>query len=101
MALMECDKVASADLQGKHFVHFIAHDRTVHSQKIDSKIGLEYFGNDGDKVFHAVLSGEYFDENVNQQRAAFQFEDAVIDRGSSMMFVLPRFRHSCESRLMI
>ena len=80
LALMECDKVASADLQGKHFVHFIAHDRTVHSQKIDSKIGLEYFGNDGDKVFHAVLSGEYFDENVNQQRAAFQFEDAVIDR---------------------
>ena len=79
LALMECDKVASADLQGKHFVHFIAHDRTVHSQKIDSKIGLEYFGNDGDKVFHAVLSGEYFDENVNQQRTAFQFEDAVID----------------------
>jgi hypothetical protein len=31
LTLMECDKVASADLKGFHFVHFIAHDRTVHS----------------------------------------------------------------------
>lgn len=44
LTLMECDKVASADLKGTHFVHFIAHDRTVHSQCIDSKLGLKYFG---------------------------------------------------------
>ena len=25
LTLMECDKVASADLKGSHFVHFIAH----------------------------------------------------------------------------
>ena len=29
LTLMECDKVASSDLKGRHFVHFIAHDRTV------------------------------------------------------------------------
>ena len=41
ITLMECDKVASADLKGSHFVHFIAHDRTVHSQAIDGKLGLK------------------------------------------------------------
>jgi hypothetical protein len=43
LTLMECDKVASADLKGYNFVHFIAHDRTVHSQNIDGKLGLKYF----------------------------------------------------------
>lgn len=80
LTLMECDKVASADLKGKHFVHFIAHDRTVHSQKIDGKLGLDYFGENSDRVFHAIVTGPFLDENVNQERTAFVFEDAVIDR---------------------
>jgi len=80
LTLMECDKVASADLQGSHFVHFIAHDRTVHSQKIDGKLGLKYFGPKEDRVFHAVLTGKFLDDNVNQERTKFQFEDAVLDR---------------------
>lgn len=79
LTLMECDKVASADLQGSHFVHFIAHDRTVHSQKIDGKLGLKYFGVNEDRVFHAVLTGKFLDDNVNQERTKFQFEDAVLD----------------------
>ena len=79
LTLMECDKVASADLKGHHFVHFIAHDRTVQSQCIDSKLGLKYFGDGGDRVFHAILTGEYLDKNVNQERTAFMFEDAVLD----------------------
>lgn len=80
LTLMECDKVASADLNGHHFVHFIAHDRTVQSQSIDGKLGLKYFGDDGDRVFHAILTGEYLDKNVNQERTAFMFEDVVLDR---------------------
>ncbi len=80
LTLMECDKVASADLKGHHFVHFIAHDRTVQSQSIDGKLGLKYFGDDGDRVFHAILTGEYLDMNVNQERTAFMFEDVVLDR---------------------
>ncbi|HEX8900341.1 MAG TPA: hypothetical protein VF769_03910, partial [Vitreimonas sp.] len=80
LTMMECDKVASADLKGSHFVHFIAHDRTVHSQSIDGKLGLKYFGDDGDRVFHAILTGEFLDSNVNQERTAFMFEDAVIER---------------------
>jgi hypothetical protein len=79
LTLMECDKVASADLKGAHFVHFIAHDRTVHSQAIDGKLGLKFFGDASDRVFHAVLTGEFLDKNVNQERTAFLFEDAVID----------------------
>lgn len=80
LTLMECDKVASADLKGSHFVHFIAHDRTVHSQSIDGKLGLKYFGEDNDRVFHAILTGEFLDQNVNQERTAFMFEDAVLER---------------------
>lgn len=80
LTLMECDKVASSDLTGQHFVHFIGHDRTVHSQAIDGKLGLGCFGALGDRVFHAILTGSYLDSNVNQQRTAFIFEDAVIDR---------------------
>jgi hypothetical protein len=80
LTLMECDRVASADLKGHHFVHFIAHDRTVQSQCIDGKLGLKYFGDIGDRVFHAILTGEYLDRNVNQERTAFMFEDVVLDR---------------------
>jgi hypothetical protein len=79
LILMECDKVASADLVGSHFVHFIAHDRTVHSQRIDGRLGLKYFGEDKDRVFHACLFGDFLDRNVNQERTRFTFEDAVIE----------------------
>lgn len=80
LTLMECDKVASADLKGSHFVHFIAHDRTVRSQAIDGKLGLKFFGANADRVFHAILTGQYLDANVNQERTAFTFEDAIIDK---------------------
>jgi hypothetical protein len=80
LTLMECDKVASADLKGSHFVHFIAHDRTVYSQNIDGKLGLKYFGLEEDRVFHGILRGQFLDESVNQERTAFMFEDAVIER---------------------
>jgi hypothetical protein len=80
LTLMECDKVASSDLKGTHFVHFIAHDRTVRSQSIDAKLGLKYFGTAEDRVFHGILRGEYLDRNVNQERTAFMFEDAVLDQ---------------------
>lgn len=80
LTLMECGKVASADLKGTHFVHFIAHDRTVKSQAIDGWLGLKFFGDSQDRVFHAIVTGKYLDENVNQERTSFLFEDAVIDR---------------------
>lgn len=79
LTLMECEKVASSDLKGNHFIHFIAHDRTVTSQKIDGKLGFSYFGAENDRVFHACLKGEYLDTHVNQERTSFLFEDSVID----------------------
>jgi hypothetical protein len=78
--MMECEKSASADLKGSHFIHFIAHDRTVHSQSIDAKLGLKTFGPENNRVFHGILTGEYLDSQVNQERTAFLFEDAVIER---------------------
>lgn len=80
LTMMECDKSASADLKGSHFIHFIAHDRTVHSQSIDGKLGLKTFGPNNDRVFHGILTGDYLDGRVNQERTAFLFEDAVIER---------------------
>lgn len=78
--LIECAKEASSDLNGHNFVHFIAHDRTVHSQRIDGKLGLKNFGEEQDSVFHGILTGDFLDENVNQERTGFMFEDAVLDR---------------------
>lgn len=52
----------------------------MHSQSIDGKLGLKYFGENQDRVFHAILVGEFLDKNVNQERTAFMFEDAVLDR---------------------
>lgn len=80
LTMMECEKIASADLKGSHFIHFIAHDRTVHSQSIDSKLGLKYFGTNENMVFHAILTGAFLDKHVNQERTKFTFEDAVLER---------------------
>lgn len=80
LTMMECEKIASADLKGSHFIHFIAHDRTVHSQSIDGKLGLHYFGPNDDLVFHAILTGDFLDKHVNQERTKFTFEDAVLER---------------------
>jgi hypothetical protein len=77
--LMECNKTASADLTGRHFIHFIAHDRTVHSQCIDGRLGLKYFGENGDRVFHACLFGTFLNRRVNQERTRFTFDDATIE----------------------
>lgn len=77
--LMECDKTASSDLSGRHFVHFIAHDRTVHSQNIDGRLGLKYFGTNEDRVFHACLFGSFLNRHVNQERTRFTFDDATIE----------------------
>jgi hypothetical protein len=79
LELMECDKTASADLSGRHFVHFIAHDRTVHSQNIDGRIGLKYFGSDADRTFHTCLFGSYLNGHVNQERTRFTFDDSTIE----------------------
>jgi hypothetical protein len=79
LTLMECEKSASSDLKGRHFVHFIAHDRTVHSQAIDGKLGIKYFGNNEDRVFHACIVGAFLNRNVNQERTRFTFEDSTIE----------------------
>lgn len=80
ITLLECDKAASSDLKGTHFIHFIAHDRTVQSQCVDGKLGLKYFGDGNNRVLHGILTGKFLDENVNQERTAFIFEDAVRER---------------------
>jgi len=78
--LLECDKSTSSDLKGFNFVHFVAHDRTVVSQAIDGKLGLKIYGQDNDRVFHGIVTGQYLDKNVNQERTAFHFPESEIDK---------------------
>jgi len=78
MQMLECDKVVSSNLQGSNFIHFIAHDRTVHSQPIDGKLGLKAFGQDG-HVFQALLTGDFLNKHVNQERTQFTFESSIIE----------------------
>lgn len=81
LEMLECDRVVSQNLKGSNFVHFIAHDRTVHSQPIDGKLGLKVYSRDGeDFVFHALLTGEFLDSHVNQERTKFTFEEDVIEK---------------------
>lgn len=79
LTLLECHKSASSSLGGNHFIHFIANDRTVVSQSIDSKLGIGYFGEDSDRVFHACIFAAYLDEHVNQERTGFTFDDRLLD----------------------
>lgn len=78
MLMMECEAEASSDLKGTHFIHFIAHGRTVHSEKIDQKLGFKKFGKDKNSVFHACVYGSFLDDNVNQQRTNFDFDDQIL-----------------------
>lgn len=77
LEMLQCDKIVSRNLQGSNFIHFIAHDRTVQSQPIDAKLGFKDFGED--RVFHALVSGIYLNQHVNQERTQFTFDQNIID----------------------
>ena len=80
LTLMECAKDASANLGGKHHIHFVAHHRTVISRKIDNQLGLGFFGEADDRVLHAIFAGEFLDQTVSQERTAFRFDDTDADK---------------------
>lgn len=76
---MECKSTASRDLPGNHFVHLIAHDRTVTSRKVDGLIGPKHLDEEERSVFHACVSGDFLDQRVNQERTSFNFSDDIAD----------------------
>lgn len=80
LTLMECAKDTGANLDGKHHVHFVAHERTVVSRKIDNKLGLGFFGKGADHAFHAILAGEFLDRTVDPERTAFRFDNTDADK---------------------
>jgi hypothetical protein len=79
LKLMECKPAASTDLPGNHFVHLIAHDRTVASRKVDGLVGPKFLNDSERSVFHACVSGAYLDERVNQERTSFNFSEDVVE----------------------
>ena len=75
-----CRKVASADFDGDHQLHFIANGRTVLTRKIDGLIGIGRFGADRSCVYHGCVSGQYLDDRVNQERTNFNFGEDVVEQ---------------------
>lgn len=76
-----CDSEASTGLDGNNQLHLLANGRTVESRKIDGLLGLHSFkfGDDEGLFFHGCVSGEYFDERVNEGRTAFNIPEKLID----------------------
>lgn len=75
-----CDKDASTGLDGNHQLHLLANGRTVESRKIDGLIGLKSlsFDNEDELIFHGCVSGNFFDDRVNEGRTAFNIPEKLI-----------------------
>ena len=82
LTLMECNKAASADLPGNPFLHFIAHNRTVLSHRLDGRLGLKTFGDEDRRVFHGCVAGAFLDDHVNQERTQFNFSSEIVEDSS-------------------
>jgi hypothetical protein len=59
---------------GYHWMFFAGNERVAHQDTIDSQLGLKYVGDDGDCVYVGLVTGEYLDNHVNQERTAFTFD---------------------------
>jgi len=75
-----CNKKASASFDGQHHLHFVANGRTVISRKIDGLLGIGTFGSNGDNVYHGCVMGDFLDENVNQERTHFNFDENTMNQ---------------------
>jgi len=53
---------------------FAGNDRVAHEDTIDGQLGLKYVGDAGDCVYVGLVTGEYLDNHVNQERTAFTFD---------------------------
>lgn len=79
---MKCDKNIRPRGQKYNWMFLCAHERSVTEQCIDDQIGLRSL--DGESIYIGCASGDYLDENVNQERTGFTFssgEETSIRQG--------------------
>lgn len=79
---MKCDKNIRPRGQKYNRMFLCAHERSVTEQCIDEQICLRSL--DGESIYIGCASGDYLDENVNQERTGFTFsskEETSIRQG--------------------
>lgn len=60
---------------GKHWNLYVGDGRVVRDEKIDNQLGLGYIGENSDSVYIGLVSGEYLNSHVNQERTNFTFRE--------------------------
>lgn len=60
---------------GKHWNLYVGDGRVVRDEKIDNQLGLGYIGENGDSVYIGLVSGDYLNRHVNQERTNFTFRE--------------------------
>lgn len=58
---------------GKHWCLYVGDGRVVEDEKIDNQLGLGYIGSKSDSVYLCLVSGDYLNKHVNQERTKFTF----------------------------
>lgn len=60
---------------GKHWTLYVGDGRVVRDEKVDNQLGLGYIGEHGDSVYIGLVSGDYLNGHVNQERTNFTFRE--------------------------
>ncbi|PVE77923.1 hypothetical protein, partial [Sphingomonas melonis] len=60
---------------GKHWNLYVGDGRVVRDEKIDNQLGLGYIGENSDSVYIGLVSGDYLNGHVNQERTNFTFRE--------------------------
>lgn len=58
---------------GKHWNLYVGDGRVVRDEKIDNQLGLGFIGENADSVYIGLVSGDYLNGHVNQERTNFTF----------------------------
>ncbi|MDD2859439.1 MAG: hypothetical protein PHT60_14775 [Acidiphilium sp.] len=59
---------------GHHWMFYAGNDRVADQEMIDGQLGLGYVGDNGDCVYVGLVTGDYLDNHVNQERTSFTFD---------------------------
>lgn len=57
----------------KHWILYVGDGRVVRDEKIDNQLGLGYIGENGDCVYIGLISSDFLNSHVNQERTSFTF----------------------------
>ncbi|MBL8644523.1 MAG: ATP-binding protein, partial [Rhodospirillaceae bacterium] len=98
------DKSMGGGASGSNWLFFIANKRVVDGYPIDKQIGLRSFGDDNDTIYIGLISGDFLDERVSQERTSLAWsneEAEVIKREALNMakeYLAPYIRKVRDSQ---